>query len=60
MITRKHVVFVIDASRSMIKCDVIDHGTHKKRRIDAVLDACFEFIKVRFQYELVISTRIWR
>lgn len=43
------MVFVVDASRSMDKCDVIDQGVYKKR-IEAVLDACFDFIKVRFQF----------
>ena len=40
------MVFVVDASRSMEKCDVVDEGV-SKRRIDAVLDACFEFMEVR-------------
>lgn len=43
---RKHVVFVVDASRSMERRDVFDQG-ERKRRIDAVLDCCFEFIEVR-------------
>lgn len=43
---RKHVVFVVDASRSMERMDVFDQG-ERKRRIDAVLDCCFEFIEVR-------------
>ncbi|CAN0389307.1 unnamed protein product [Pylaiella littoralis] len=41
---RKHVVFVVDASRSMARRDVREGGT-PKRRIDAVLDCCFEFIE---------------
>ncbi|CAM9377138.1 unnamed protein product [Ectocarpus sp. 12 AP-2014] len=41
---RKHVVFVVDASRSMERRDVFDQG-ERKRRIDAVLDCCFEFIE---------------
>eukprot|EP00904_Undaria_pinnatifida_P003734 jgi/Undpi1/13361/HiC_scaffold_8.g03020.m1 len=41
---RKHVVFVMDASRSMEKIDVYDNGKWK-RRVTAVLDVCFEFIK---------------
>lgn len=47
---RKHVVFVVDASRSMEKHDVVEGGLYNrrvyKRRVDAVLDACFEFIQV--------------
>lgn len=45
LIMRKHVVFVVDASRSMERRDVFDQG-ERKRRIDAVLDCCFEFIEV--------------
>lgn len=44
---RKHVVFVIDASRSMEKRDVLVERGVWKSRMDAVLDACFEFIEVR-------------
>ena len=40
------MVFVMDASRSMEKIDVYDNGKWK-RRVTAVLDVCFEFIKVR-------------
>lgn len=43
---RKHVVFVVDASRSMDKRDVYEDGQWK-RRVGAVLDVCFEFIEVR-------------
>lgn len=46
---RKHVVFVMDASRSMGKMDVCDNGEWK-RRVTAVLDVCFEFIQVRRVY----------
>lgn len=42
---RKHVVFVVDASRSMERRDVFEDG-QRKRRVDAVLDCCFEFIEV--------------
>lgn len=45
---RKHVVFVVDASRSMERRDVFEGG-ERKRRIDAVLDCCFEFIEVRLE-----------
>lgn len=41
---RKHVVFVVDASRSMERRDVVENG-QRKRRVDAVLDCCFEFIE---------------
>ena len=43
------MVFVMDASRSMEKIDVYDNGKWK-RRVTAVLDVCFEFIKVRRVY----------
>jgi len=42
---RKHVVFVVDASRSMERRDVFDDG-QRKRRVDAVLDSVFEFVEV--------------
>lgn len=46
---RKHVVFVIDGSRSMEKRDVIGEDGEQLCRIDAVLDACFEFIEVQHE-----------
>lgn len=50
-IMRKHVVFVVDASRSMERRDVFEGG-ERKRRIDAVLDCCFEFIEVNTESRL--------
>lgn len=44
---RKHVIFVIDGSRSMEKEDAVDSRGHYQCRVDTVLDACFEFIEVR-------------
>ena len=46
---RKHVVFVVDASRSMGKRDVYEDG-ECKRRVTAVLDVCLKFTEVRNLY----------
>lgn len=57
---RKHVVFVVDASRSMERRDVVEQG-ERKRRIDAVLDCCFEFIEVKFNPRKTSARcRIWK
>lgn len=55
-------MFVIDASRSMGKRDVlVKGGVEKQRRVDAVLDACFEFIEVRqrtFNLDSIYISRV--
>lgn len=44
---RKHVVFVIDGSKSMDRMDAFDKESGDRiRRVDAVLDCIFEFIQV--------------